>query len=35
MNELEEFYPYVEVPLLADSPARFKKVFKGGKLPLV
>lgn len=32
MNELEEFYPYVEVPLLAEGPKRFKKVFPGGEL---
>ena len=30
MNELEEFYPYIEVPLLAESPERFKKCFPGG-----
>jgi len=32
MNELEEFYPYVEVPLLAEGPKRFKKVFPEGEL---
>jgi hypothetical protein len=32
MNELEEFYPYVEVPLLAEGPKRFKQVFSGGEM---
>jgi hypothetical protein len=30
MNELEEFYPYVEIPLLRASPERFRQTFPKG-----
>jgi hypothetical protein len=31
MNELQEFYPYVEMPAVAKNPDRFKGSFKGRK----
>ena len=31
MKELEEFYPYVEVTMLKESPERWKNSFSGGK----
>lgn len=31
MNELEEFYPYVEMADIARNPERFKGSFNGGK----
>ena len=31
MNELEEFYPYVEMPSVAKGPDNFKGSFDGGE----
>lgn len=30
MNELEEFYPYVEMPALQQSPQKFAERYKKG-----
>ena len=32
LSELEEFYPYVEMPHVAKNPERFKGSFQGGRV---
>lgn len=33
MNELQEFYPYIEMTHVAKNPEKFKAAFPGGVLP--